>query len=231
MSTAGWIRASYHLFGVFDGDVDVETGDRGIENGLVQVTAPGCCLIHTGIYSGQVHVTVDALAEAPDTVVLTDESGPWDEIIEVSVSAPSGELRVGDLEYLGSEEFPVLSPSGPGSYRVRVHARGRDDRPDESVYQSEERYLILIWPAPAAGEWIIRATDQTGADMRGYAAKFRDPAPEYAVRESASRPPIPASGREAVEYLRRRGSQATGEPVAAPDPARPTTDCNEWTSK
>lgn len=231
LSTSGWVRASYHMFGMFDGPVDIETGIHGIENGLVQETAPGCCLIRTGVHSGQVHLTVDILDQEPDSIAFTAGSQPWDEIIEVSVSAPSGELRIGDLDYLGSKDYPVLSPGGPGSYRVRVQAVGRDYNPDESVPQSRERYLISVWPAPSAREWIVRATDKSGAEMRKYAAEFTPPDPAHTSPEPTSRPPAPASDHEAAEYLRRRGGRATAGPVAAPDPANSTSRYDDWISE
>jgi hypothetical protein len=62
--------------------------------------------------------------------------------------------------------LPDLGTAGPGSYRLRVHALGRDAHYDQAVADSGERYLLLCWPAPPAPSLIIRATDRCGYSLR-----------------------------------------------------------------
>ncbi|MET9462252.1 hypothetical protein ABZY05_45850 [Streptomyces canus] len=64
------------------------------------------------------------------------------------------------------DELPALSFHGPGDYRLRVHARGRDTAIDLSPDQITESYLIQSWPAPAQTARVLRQTDGYGASMR-----------------------------------------------------------------
>ncbi|MGW7003667.1 hypothetical protein ACWGCW_12760 [Streptomyces sp. NPDC054933] len=138
-------------------------------NGLVWV-GHGSATIVTGVNYGPVKVTVDAQSHEP-----TLEMREWDEVVEVSVHFDTDEA---DLESLGGavedepEEMPV-SAAGPGWYRLRVHARGRDqgaetidlDIDDDPV----EDYLIQSWPAPQAPEIHHKMTDVHGAEVRARA--------------------------------------------------------------
>ncbi|GAA1010696.1 hypothetical protein Aple_029850 [Acrocarpospora pleiomorpha] len=72
------------------------------------------------------------------------ETKGWEEIIEVGYESPTGTLTLVDG---GGESITGLTAKGPGSYRVRVHLRGRDlvtqaiDPPDGAV-----RLLIMVFP-------------------------------------------------------------------------------------
>ncbi|MFI8243407.1 hypothetical protein ACIF83_40240 [Streptomyces sp. NPDC085866] len=61
------------------------------------------------------------------------------------------------------EELPVLSFIGPGNYRLRIHARGRDTAIDLAPDDVTEWYLIQAWPAPPQPEVALRQTDGHGA--------------------------------------------------------------------
>ncbi|SOE08985.1 hypothetical protein SAMN06272775_0063 [Streptomyces sp. 2323.1] len=141
--------------------------NQGTEgNGLVG-PGQGSATIQTGLEDGPVKVTVDIRETEPP--VQTDG---WDEIIEVSIPFESEDA---DIDSLGgtiggwSEEIPITA-AGPGWYRIRVHARGRDqgaqirdlDLDDEPV----EEHLIQTWPAPRAPEIRHKLTDTYGAEAR-----------------------------------------------------------------
>jgi hypothetical protein len=157
------VRVADHLFGLVDrGAIAIDTADWS--NGLVVVMAAGA-LLYTGIHSGTVRVTADVLPGPPTEV----DPGPWDDIVEASLYAPTGHLGVHQLEYLPQEEppsLPVLSPAGPGHYRVRAHARGRDRDFDAAVDHSDEHYLLSVWPAAPLPPLIVRATDRCGYGLR-----------------------------------------------------------------
>ncbi|MEJ3742825.1 hypothetical protein WEI85_06015 [Actinomycetes bacterium KLBMP 9797] len=124
--------------------------------------------VYAGIYSGQVRVTIEVLPQRPDQI----DVDPWDDIVEVTVSADPGELAVHSLEYGPGEAppaLPVLTPDGPGTYRIRAHVRGRDRRYDDMLDEGDEPtedYLFSIWSAPPAAPLIIRATDRCGHGIR-----------------------------------------------------------------
>jgi hypothetical protein len=65
------------------------------------------------------------------------------------------------------EELPVLSFQGPGDYRLRIHARGRDTAVDLAHDQVMEWYLIQAWPARPNEVKVVRQTDHYGASVRG----------------------------------------------------------------
>ncbi|MFF0837662.1 hypothetical protein ACWDU8_07910 [Streptomyces sp. NPDC003388] len=128
------------IFGVLDdGEILAETADWS--NGLAAPMLSGA-FIATGINTGYVRVTALAQGTPPDE----RESEDWEEIVEISVHAPAGRLRVESLEF-GPVPDAELSPSGPGWYRLRVHARGRGRHPDKVSMEPAEDYLLIAWPA------------------------------------------------------------------------------------
>ncbi|MEV4342725.1 hypothetical protein [Streptomyces sp. NPDC049590] len=64
------------------------------------------------------------------------------------------------------EDLPSLVAAGPGSYRLRVHARGRDLAVDLVPDTITEHYLLQCWPAPPAPPSVLRTTDTYGAQVR-----------------------------------------------------------------
>ncbi|MEU8473254.1 hypothetical protein AB0F30_36230 [Streptomyces sp. NPDC029006] len=55
---------------------------------------------------------------------------------------------------------------GPGDYRLRIHARGRDTAIDLAPDDVTEWYLIQVWPAPPQVAAALRRTDSYGASVR-----------------------------------------------------------------
>ncbi|MFF4542207.1 hypothetical protein [Streptomyces aureus] len=157
---SGSVPVQYHQFDI--SDEDGPTGpdlNRG-HNGLVRVDA-GITIVMTGIHTGDVDVTA-TLHETEPAV----DSGHWQDIVEISAHSTSGELMVrGTMDDL-DEELPVLSFRGPGDYRLRIHARGRDTAVDLAPDEVTEWYLIQAWPAPAQKAAVIRQTDGYGASVR-----------------------------------------------------------------
>jgi hypothetical protein len=172
------VYVTHHFYGVTDrGELPFETGNW--RNGLVSVMSVGA-RIHTGLDTGNVNVMTVIRYEAPEEI---DEAS-WDEIVEVSVHSEYGELRV-DSPHSGAVfSLPVLSTNGPGSYRLRVHARGRDANLNGITETSTEDHLLIIWPSAPAPEVVVRLTDDCGYSMRLSAAKteqYREPPVQVAV--------------------------------------------------
>lgn len=163
LTASAEVRVSDHSFGLFDRfEIPIETANWS--TGLIVEMASGA-MIYTGIDRGRVHVTAHILSAAPDLAGLT----LWDEVAEATVHAPHGELFLQQLEYGPAEAlppFPPLSSAGPGSYRLRARARGRDRHFDKVRDDSGEEYLLEIWPAPPLRSLVIRATDQCGYGLR-----------------------------------------------------------------
>lgn len=152
----------YHQFDI--SDEDGPTGpdlDRG-HNGLVRV-ADGVTIAMTGVHTGDVEVTVALHATEP-----APDIDDWQEIVEVSAHSASGDLMVrGTMDDL-DEELPALSFHGPGHYRLRIHARGRDTAVDLAPDEITEWYVIQAWPAPAEEARVLRQTDAYGASVRAH---------------------------------------------------------------
>ncbi|WP_207913891.1 DUF6461 domain-containing protein [Micromonospora sp. KC213] len=165
----GRVRVAGSRFALIDRQLPA-TVDFG-DNGLVAVVDGGA-MIRTGIAEGSVGVELSVLAEAPTEV----ESG-WEDIVEVSWRAGEGQASVVDPD--GASDPPLCrqTPPWPGDYRLRVHARGRDEA--DSEYES---YQLVVWAAPAAPQVVHRRTDRLGHRLRGEPEPVRPPRPERAYR-------------------------------------------------
>ncbi|WP_409097281.1 hypothetical protein [Streptomyces scabiei] len=128
-------------------------------NGLVSAV-DGAIEVSTGIHTGDVRVTVELHAAKPEP------AADWEEIAEISWRSPSGEALVAP-PMDDPVDLPSLASRGPGHYRLRVHARGRDKAVDHTVVDEVvESYLLQSWPAAHQDALLVRATDAYGIHLR-----------------------------------------------------------------
>ncbi|MBE3014288.1 hypothetical protein IL992_34695 [Microbispora sp. NEAU-D428] len=91
---------------------------------------------------GHACVTVESYPRRPPL-----ETSGWEEVVEVAYESPSGSLELHGGE---GPTLQGLTTRGPGSYRVRVHLRGRNlvtqvpDPPDGAV-----ELLVMVFPGTA----------------------------------------------------------------------------------
>ena len=91
---------------------------------------------------GYACVTAEAYTRRPPL-----ETRGWEEVVEVGYESPSGALELVDGD---GTSVKGLTTRGPGSYRVRVHLRGRElvtqviDAPDGAV-----ELLVQVFPVKA----------------------------------------------------------------------------------
>lgn len=130
-------------------------------NGLVGTNSRGAVVL-TGIHTGRINLTVELTDSAPQPVDLPN----WDDVVEVSVNSDDGELIACGIMQDPPAGLPELSHAGPGPYRLRAHARGRDTAPGASPDEPVEDYKISIWPAPATAETVYKQTDTRGQEIR-----------------------------------------------------------------
>ncbi|MET7382805.1 hypothetical protein ABZT08_29050 [Streptomyces sp. NPDC005526] len=156
----GAVPVQYHQFRISDEAGPAGPDLPGSRTGLVEVE-DGIVAVLTGIHTGEVDVTVARHFDAPEP-----DGGDWQEIVEVSLHSASGELMVRGLMSDLEEELPTLAFNGPGDYRLRIHARGRDTAIDEAPEEITEWYLLQVWPAPAQNTAVLRRTDRYGASVR-----------------------------------------------------------------
>lgn len=157
------VQAEYHLFHITDPQGPVAADLDASRTGLVSADG-GAIEVATGIHTGDIHVTVETYAQAPDP-----DPG-WEEIAEISCHSSSGQLLV--TSFMDEPaDLPSLASQGPGPYRLRVHARGRDTAVDQTtVDEVVESYLIQSWPAAHHDASLVKATDAYGAQVRARSA-------------------------------------------------------------
>lgn len=145
----------WHMFIVGQDIGEPYLEDPADGNGVIGRVKRTYCTVVTGIASGFVRVTTEALDGPPSTIDDT-----WEDIGEVSLeTTPDMPMRAAGVDWVPDEELTDrLDPHGPGSYRLRVHARGRDIYYDGAKLEPVEDYLIPSWPAPYAPPVTLRAT-------------------------------------------------------------------------
>ncbi|MEO3753618.1 hypothetical protein [Streptomyces sp. B6B3] len=160
------VEVDHATFWLIDPDIHPGHLPQG-SNGLIGADEPGAAAILTGVANGPVSVSVAPRSAPPSAVDLAS----WEEMMDISVESTTGALRVASPVDGTVPDLPPLTCAGPGTYRVRVHARGRDTLYDLVTDEPVEDYLILAWPAPAAPETFHKASDITGANYRLSAAR------------------------------------------------------------
>ncbi|GAA2166439.1 DUF6461 domain-containing protein [Actinomadura napierensis] len=167
LGCSGRAPVSEHRFALLEegGVPDVDFSG----NGLVAVVAGGA-VIRTGIETGHVQILLSVLEEPP-----SDVATGWEEIVEVSWQAAVGGASVAGSQPV-EPQLRRVTPPWPGAYRLRVHARGRDDA-DET-----ERYELVVWQAPAAPDIVHARTDRLGHRLRGEVEPARPEPPEAVYR-------------------------------------------------
>ncbi|WP_406260266.1 hypothetical protein OIA45_19355 [Streptomyces chartreusis] len=157
------VDAQYHHFQITDPQGPLAGDLDSAHNGLVS-SSGGAIEVTTGIHTGSVRVTVELHAQRPDV------AADWEEIAEISCHAPSGDVLV--THFMDDPaDLPSLASQGPGPYRLRVHARGRDRAVDQTLVDDVvESYLIQSWPAAHQDALLVKATDAYGAQVRAQPA-------------------------------------------------------------
>nr|WP_201748882.1 DUF6461 domain-containing protein [Micromonospora acroterricola] len=202
--SSGTVPVSGHRFALLEG-TDVPEVDVG-GNGLVTVV-PGGAVLRTGVETGQVRIMLSVLDGPPPDIATG-----WEEIVEVSWRAAAGGASLVGPDG-GQPQLRRLTPPWPGDYRLRVHARGRDDTDQPGA----ECYELVVWQAPAAPETVYARSDRLGHRLRGEPEPARPERPEAAYRwlrgstlsEAATVTVV--TGADAAAVLRAFGA----------DPARP----------
>lgn len=171
MAAVAQVRVQDHCFIVGDASDATPPFDLLDWTSGIAGAMPSALLVDAGIQSGTVSVTVTVTDDRPplETPQQWATTAEWDDIAEVSVNAPQGTLTVEQLQYPPGTEplsLPVLSPQGPGCYRLRLHAAGRDQQYDQIAEDSDVRLLIAAWPSPFSAPLIIKSTSMCGYGLR-----------------------------------------------------------------
>ncbi|SIM49709.1 hypothetical protein [Micromonospora cremea] len=139
---------------IWDGDADRFFKDQ--QNGLVGAAVPDNVVIMLARRSGGSPVRIVLEATEPRA------SADWEDVVEASFDLPLGRVMRWST-WAGESGGPLAVP--PGQYRLRVSAAGRDaGAQGEFADEVVDRYLIELWPAPAAPDAVLRV----GSDNAGY---------------------------------------------------------------
>ncbi|MFE2052800.1 hypothetical protein ACFXAS_30485 [Streptomyces sp. NPDC059459] len=157
---SGQVQVEYHAFHLADAGEYTQPSFHP-RNGLI-FSKPGLAVVLAGVNSGPVDVTVEICRGA---VALPGPAEAWDEVVDHSIESLTGDMRVAAMMD-APPELPVLTPFGPGPYRIRVHARGRDRAHDAHVTDPVEAFLLQVWPGLREPDLIHRHSDSYGRSMR-----------------------------------------------------------------
>jgi hypothetical protein len=154
---AAKVFVSYSQYYVQAG-LDRQDGGVGDDliSGLLTGLGPQEVMVITGLHTGKVTVTARALSAPPREL----EPG-WDVVGETDLESPEGQISVVDWAGPDHPELGSLAISGPGRYRLRVHARNRDGT-------ANEEHLLVLWPStdPAAAR-LLTPLDEYGLELTG----------------------------------------------------------------
>ncbi|MFI1801078.1 hypothetical protein ACH427_27495 [Streptomyces sp. NPDC020379] len=149
-----------NVFTVLDPDVMDDVPADFDETGILTTVTGGAAVL-CGTHIGTVSVTAESWSTAPPL-----EAESWQDVAEMTLIWPGHRMEVWGAGYTPDEELPISIP-GPGSYRIRVCGRHRDDGEDRHTPGTpQEEYLLQIWPSPAAEAILHKATSSIGARWR-----------------------------------------------------------------
>ncbi|MER7569276.1 hypothetical protein ABTZ93_41265 [Streptomyces sp. NPDC097941] len=134
-----------------------------VETGVLAVTDAGgaAASVTCGTHIGDVQVTGETWPAAPPLV-----DAPWDDVAEVSLPWPGGRMALWGSFDEDADEIVLSEDAPPGSYRIRVHVRGRDAGEDRGEGDEPEEHLLQIWPSAPAPHRTLKTTDHTGQYWR-----------------------------------------------------------------
>jgi hypothetical protein len=184
------VRVDYSQYHVAAGS-DMAAGDDSVP-GLLQDMGPQAVAVITGRQYGTITVTARAVTAPP-----TQVDPGWDVVAETDLDCPEGSISVLDWGGPDHPELGELAVAGPGRYRLRVHARNREQADGE---KTAEQHYLLLWPtAGPAPPRLLTPMDARGKLLTG--------------EEQPEAPPLDAVELAAVAAVRR-----LAELVTQPDP-------------
>ncbi|MEU7166247.1 hypothetical protein AB0A70_16595 [Streptomyces morookaense] len=161
--TSGTVHVDASTVDLAGAELVVEFEPEWTGNGLVEADPAGDgARILCGQEIGSIAVTAQLWDGAPPPV---DDPGSWQDAAEVSVAWHSPFVDFGTT---GDGDDPAhrLALPGPGTYRLRVHGRHRDDGDPREDEDPQEEYLIQVWAAPDDVADVIKATSETARGWR-----------------------------------------------------------------
>ena len=163
--------------------------------GFLGMRSPWSAIVVCGTHNGPMRLTIEVHDSpvAQDQAHWTQIDSEWSEIIETTFQVRSGKVTF--IQLFGEPITEVeLLPIGP--WRLRAHAKGRDEGHAKSSYQPidqppTEEHLIQFWPVDGDHRDLVITRDRTGAQQRG--EPLPDPGQEQRVIVGDFPPPESAA--------------------------------------
>lgn len=163
-------------------DPDLDESRRGQVNGLLGAGTGDALALTTGTHTGDVPLRI----EWHDAEPALDDA--WDDVVEASVDITDRDMRLAAFDDAREVRLPAT-----GAHRVRLCATGfeaarrEEDLEDDRV---PDRYLLQLWPAPIAGDAIVRVSGPGAQYWHDEARNITSmPEQEWTARQEASSPP------------------------------------------
>jgi hypothetical protein len=144
---------------------------RGRLTGFLGMRSPWSAIVLCGTFAGPIRLTIevhDSPVGVGDQAHWTKIDAEWSEIIETTFQVRSGKVT---FVQLFGEPITEVDLLPLGAWRLRAHAKGRDEghaeRSNMPVTQDPiEEHLIQFWPGADQGDFVM-TRDRTGASQRG----------------------------------------------------------------
>ena len=211
-TTEVWV--DYSQYYLTDADEDGQARGRlpAGPGGMLAV-GPSLVVLYSGTHLGPVRVTVQVHQAAPPL-----EQAAWEDVAEASFTAPDGQVMLEEWGGRVHQELPNLTPAGTGTYRLRLHVRGRDrgweeDTPEIPV----EEHLLAVWPAAPAVGVVHKLTSREGQAAAARAAQ----APELPATPAKPAFQPPPAAAPPGPMVTTAFNMVDGAPVPPEPPGRP----------
>jgi hypothetical protein len=153
------LLADYHQFYLQDEPVDGNLADSWTQESTDRLLAVADGAIGIGtVRDTTVPVDVEVLDAEP-----RDSFDEWDQVNECSIDIKSGRLVVAGC----TDYFPDAAriAVAPGTYRARIYY-GKLDAISEDGLEGEDRYRIVLWPAPPTAPAVLKQRPPGGGADR-----------------------------------------------------------------
>ncbi|WP_242888165.1 hypothetical protein [Actinomadura litoris] len=143
----------HSFFLIEEGQNPILGSERAVAEAGLARSAPQRANFITACNDGRVDLVVELSSTEPDA-----RAADYEDIIELPFDSRDGIVAVHTHNVNGYLKILPPLPEGPGSYRLRYHARNMDEA-DQHGYGGKgvDGYLLQIWPAPWADPQVLQA--------------------------------------------------------------------------
>lgn len=127
-------------------------------------------LIYTGVAVGPVDLVIEGLSERPEISATA-----WEDIHELSLTFPEGKAYFNEPTGRNRKDVGTIEGEEKGTYRVRLHATGRDTAFDDVVESPVERHLVQFWKEPPSPVSVLLSQSERGKSLPRFITMWQGP--------------------------------------------------------